>query len=228
MAKNGRPKRKRARRLMCFSESEGEGGDRSDSGRELRISQESDIDADVGDTAQRSPSTRGTRKRQRTNRFGSRESTVDHNEFFLNPQLTPENSPQKSPVAPTTNGSNVDLEQFSAMISKLTETVKSIETRFDIKFAALQKQISRIEVKLTYRRESQSESENLGELEEHYLTELTKVGLPIDDLDAMTKLEQELSTKTHEQKMVNSLCLYVTIKTEHGKNCLSFLYSLTH
>lgn len=134
-------------------------------------------------------------------------TTVDHNEFFLNSQLTPENSPQKSPVAPTNNESNVDFEQFSAMIAKLTETVNSIETRFDIKFAALQKQISRIEVLLTQRRASrESQSESNGELEEHYLTELTKVGLPIEDLDAMTKLEQDLSTKTHEQKMVSSNC----------------------
>lgn len=82
------------------------------------------------------------------------------------------------------------FDELQKMLSELSQSIKSIKTKFDVEFSALQRQVARVEVKLNNRRQS-SDSDNFN-FETEYLSELTKMGFPLKDVDGLIEVENKL------------------------------------
>lgn len=93
------------------------------------------------------------------------------------------------------------FDELQKMLSELSQSIKSIDTKFDVEFSMLQRQVARVEVKLNNRRQS-SDSDNFN-FETEYLSELKKMGFPLKDVDGLIEVENKLKDANYENHLVS-------------------------
>lgn len=107
------------------------------------------------------------------------------------------------------NGMGSKFNEISEMVSGIMKNLHAIETKFDAKFASLQKQLSRVEVVLKSRRIPVSQPESNPNIEfceqdpECLLSsDLKEMGFPVADMLSLTDIEKNLDDNQFETNAV--------------------------
>lgn len=169
---------------------------------------------------------KGERERQKTDRYGTRESAVNFDNFFTS--LAAQNSSFVQSASTQnldtisgddhlelcTQNKQIDVEVSKHNSNELSECFKSLENKFlsfernfDAKIAVFQTQIARVEVNLKHRRRPQ-ENDASFELRiagERSLSELGELNLPIGEIAELTELEEKLKDSCFALNMVNKI-----------------------
>lgn len=95
---------------------------------------------------------------------------------------------------------NSQFSELCKMVSILTQTIKSLENKFDCSLAVVQKQVSRIEVKLNSKRESIDPDT----IELEYVSQLTNMGFPLKDVQGLDHIEEKLKDTSYENTLVSN------------------------
>lgn len=175
---------------------------------------------------------RGVRQRQRTRRLGIRESTTNHDDFFENmtyQQETPvlfdrninigadydreaididnDDNDDGQATIDTNNDHNTSAPVFLSdvhnILVALTNTVQSLEKNIDVKLSVMQKQITRLEVKIGFRRDSCSSTGSSEDVPDaDYVSELDALLLPCTDIESLNEIEESLHNEAYETRLV--------------------------
>lgn len=180
---------------------------------------------------------KGSRECTKTNRFGTRESTVNFNDFFKNlasQRKLSDSTQNSSTTFDTATALNVDMSsaflneetnstnsmadkhfQQSEYFQLMSNHMKKIEEKIDAQFSVLLKQNSRIEALLKYyktpvgmvntsHKSSKSiEHNEILETGDQCENHLKAMGLPINEIQQLVNIEENLKNANFESQMVN-------------------------
>lgn len=155
------------------------------------------------------------RKRQKTNRFGSEETTCSYNSFFegveLNTNITSPSAHVESNtvVDVVVNEDNCGIFMDAATSSNIHDLLRAILAKvdgFEKRFEKFEYQLSKLEVYntclMTTTTTSSASERDKSVIDVH---ELQKLGLPAESLEDLQKLEENLKSEDFSATLV---CLF--------------------
>lgn len=155
-----------------------------------------------------------SRERTKTKRFGTRESTIDFNDFFTT--LASQKSADQLDASTSRNAGETTIvpaensiaAEHSSLILKFSDEMKSIEAKFDAKLSVLVKQCARIEAILKFKRNTIEMPSNSADGEDPITKgdeteiQLKQMGLPTSEIEKLERIEENLNTTSFETEMV--------------------------
>lgn len=166
------------------------------------------------------------RIRTQVNRYGKRDSTSNHDNFFthLTESRTHDDITSESNTETRSGSPLVTSRIEELLINRLSQFesqfIKLVNTKFeylDNKIELLRTQVARVESKVNCKRDSISSSDESNS-NESYFTVLGQLGLPVDSKQKVDQIEIELGHEDYYGKLV----IYLKYRYDMSRDELIF------
>lgn len=165
------------------------------------------------------------REHTKTNRYGTRESAVNFDDFFTNLAMQQKQNTQNQSISiepsivrsdESISTSSLPNDQLNESLSMVRDTLKMMDAKIDAQFAVMAKNCARIEALLKCHKKpidgSQSKSNEQNELFEvgdQYEIQLKEMGLPATEVNQLKRIEEHLNNMDYENQMVIVFPLFI-------------------